>query len=699
MDNSLSLDRPELFINRQLSWLAFNQRVLELASRPTFPLLERLRFLAIFSSNLDEFFMIRVAGLFQQLHAGIALQDPSGMTVSQQLAAIQQTTRNLMDKHSCVVQSVLEQLRAYHLVVLNRNEWTTPIKRYCSQFFQEHLSAVLTPIAIEQISPPPLLAGLQINIAVTVENTNTPELLIVPVPTSFSRFVAVPSRQGSWLAALEDIIIDNIHYLCAGKKILSVDVFRLTRDADISVQDDEAADLLEVIEQAVRQRRRRAVVRVETNDKPHSHLLQWLKNTYQLTEEDIFAVRGRLQASAYMELVERNGFDHLKNKEWPALKPIDLQESDTIWQAISQRDILLCHPYERFDPVIDLLKQAAVDPNVLAIKQTLYRTSGQSPIIDALEQAALNGKEVTVLVELKARFDETRNVAWARRLEDAGCHVIYGLAGLKTHAKLLLIVRREAGRIRRYVHLATGNYNDKTARVYSDIGLLTVDGELGSDVTNLFNWLTGFSEGVAMEKLTVAPISLRHRVVELIDREIAASSKDKPGFIMIKVNALEDPTICKALYRASQAGVRIRLNIRGICCLRPGIKGISENIEVVSILDRYLEHARIYYFNNAGHPEIYLSSADLMMRNLDKRVETFFPILNPEHQKRIIQMLNYYFEDNTNSWRLKADGQWEATKPSRKPLSAQAAIYQMLQKLSQQKQSNINPFRPIKSIQ
>ena len=374
-----------------------------------------------------------------------------------------------------------------------------------------------------------------------------------------------------------------------------------------------------------------------------------------------------------------------------------MQGYDSLWEAISDRDILLVHPYESFEPVVKLLKEAAEDPDVLAIKQTLYRTSGDSPIIDALEQAAENGKEVTVLLELKARFDEARNVVWARRLEDAGCHVIYGVTGLKTHAKALLIVRRESGFIRRYVHLATGNYNDKTARLYSDIGLMSCDSRLASDVATFFNLLTGFSESTAMEKLFIAPLNIRRKLAELIDREIAASSPDRPGLIIAKTNSLEDKDICLALYRASQAGVRVRLNVRGICCLRPGIKGVSDTIEVVSILDRYLEHARIYYFSNAGHPEIYLSSADLMGRNLDKRFETLIPVLETRHRKRLSDILEFYFRDTAQSWKLGPDGVYTPSKPGKKPLSAQAELYRLAAE-SQKKSRIVSArFKPIKS--
>ncbi len=692
-----NLDRTELFINRELSWLAFNRRVLEQGLRASLPPLERLKFLAIFSTNLDEFFMIRVAGLKQQASAGVLSKDPSGLSPQEQLAAIAAAARELVRQHTQAVGALLDELRPHGLTLLKRSEWTAEQREFLREFFDHEMLPILTPMAVQQLQPCPLLPGLQLYVAVTLDGQEAKRLLVIPVPPVFIRYMTVPSREGTFLAAVEDIVADNAARLCPAAGVSSIDVFRLTRDADVSIQEDEAGDLLDSVEQAVQDRRRRAVVRVEVNAGASETLLCWLKEACAVDDQDIYTIDGRLNGGSLWDIAGRSGYDRLRLPDWPPQPPRDLAGYDSLWDAIADRDVLLCHPYESFEPVVRLLQAAAEDPNVLAIKQTLYRTSGDSPIIAALEQAAENGKEVTVLVELKARFDEARNVTWARRLEDAGCHVIYGVVGLKTHAKALLIVRRESGRIRRYVHLATGNYNDKTARLYSDIGLMTCDSQLAQDTATFFNLLTGFSESVAMEKLTIAPISLRRKLIDLIDREIAASSPDRPGLIIAKTNALEDKKMSQAFYRASQAGVQIKLNVRGVCCLRPGVKGVSENIEVVSILDRFLEHARIYYFSNGGHPEVYLSSADLMGRNLDKRFETLFPVLDGRLKKRLADLLDAYFEDTVQSWRLRADGTYEPAKPGKKAVSAQTALYEQAVAAQRKTRMTSARFKPIKS--
>jgi len=484
--------------------------------------------------------------------------------------------------------------------------------------------------------------------------------------------------------------------LCPNRTIRSTACFRITRDADVPIQEDEAGDLLETMEEAVRERLRRAAVRLQISSNPAPELLEWLRKHLNLKSEDIYETDALLGARSLWEIAERPGYERLKLADWPPQPPADLPEREDLWETLRDRDVLLVHPYESFDPVVRLLKEAAEDPQVLAIKQTLYRTSGDSPIIRALEEAAQNGKEVTVLVELKARFDEERNIQWARRLEDAGCTVIYGVMGLKTHAKALLIVRREEGRIRRYVHLSTGNYNDKTARIYSDIGLMSADSELTRDTASFFNLLTGLSESVGWSKLVIAPTAMRRRLLELIEREIQVSSPDRPGLIMAKLNALEDKQMCQALYRASQAGVKVRLNIRGICCLRPGVKGLSENIEVVSIVDRFLEHARILYFGNGGHPEVYLASADWMGRNLDRRLELLFPIADAGHKKRLIQMLELYLQDNCQSWQLLPDGTYKLKESKGKPVRAQQVLYEQAVEAARRGRRSQSRFRPIK---
>ena len=700
----IKLNKPEYFFNRELSWLRFNQRVLEQAERTSQPLLERLKFLAIFSSNLDEFFMVRVAGLNQQVDAGRRKKDKSGLTPRQQLTEIGKQTHELVDRHTAAVRDLLAQLRKHGMCLLGRDEWTLDQRRFLQRYFEQEVLPVVTPLAVEQLDPCPLLPGLQLNVALTLEaketeETETSRLLVVPVPDSFPRFLTIPSKEGTFLVTIEDVIADNATMFCEGRKVEAADVFRLTRDADVAVQEDEASDLLSNMEAAVLERRRRSAVRVELSAEASGPLKQWLKTVFKLKPAEIYEIDGLLDTRGFWGIVGREGFDRLRLPDWPPQQPVDLIGTDSLWEAIAERDILMVHPYESFEPVVSLMQQAAVDPDVLAIKQTLYRTSGDSPIIGALQQAAENGKEVTVLVELKARFDEAQNVQWAKRLEDAGCHVIYGIVGLKTHAKALLIVRREKGRIQRYVHLATGNYNDKTAKLYSDVGMFSCDRQLATDVSAFFNLLTGFSEAVGWSKLTIAPTSMRKRFIELIDREIKASSPDRPGLIMVKVNSLEDQEICEALYRASMVGVKVQLNVRGICCLKPGIKKLSDNIEVVSILDRYLEHPRIFYFGNGGHAEIYLSSADWMGRNLDKRFELLFPVSDPRLRKRLKGLLDVCFADNQQSWRLANDGSYQSVPTKGKKIRAQKVLYEKVLAAQQEKRRRSTRFRPVRQQQ
>ncbi len=462
------------------------------------------------------------------------------------------------------------------------------------------------------------------------------KIAVTPVPQQTSRWVRLPSEQVV-LARLDEVMTANLAAVFPGAQILATALFRITRDADVPVERDETDDMLEAVERAVLTRQRRPPVRLQVTPGADPRIRAWLDEQVKLQAEEVYEMDPLLDAAALMELANWPGFEKLKNVEWQPQPPRDLLGFDDLFEAVSDHDVLLFHPYEAFDPVVRLIEQAADDPSVLAVKQTLYRTSGNSPIVRALGRAAQNGKEVTVLVELRARFDEARNIAWARRLEDFGAHVIYGIAGYKTHAKALLIVRRQAGRIQRYVHLATGNYNDRTARLYSDFGLMTCDRDIANDVAAFFNLLTGFSEPVGWSKLAIAPTGLQRKFIDLIDREVQVSTPDRPGQIMAKVNSLEDPEICQALYRASQAGVKIMLNVRGICVLRPGVEGVSENIEVRSIVDRYLEHSRVFYFRNGGHEEIYLASADWMRRNLLKRLEIMFPILNEGFKKRLIE--------------------------------------------------------------
>lgn len=697
----IDLSSPDLYINREMSWLEFNDRVLREGLNEGLPLLERLKFLAIVSSNLDEFFMIRVAGLMQQRSAKVRKRDLSGMTPNQQLRAISERSHQMVAEQTEGIHCVFHALAEHGLFVHERDSWSESQREFLSGHYSREIDPLLTPMAIEELSPQPLLPGLQLNVVlqmlVETDEGRQRRVAIVPVPGNCPRFIQLPADEGVHLARLEDVIADNAEKLFPGCEATAKTVIRITRDADVSIEDDDVSDLLNVVEETVIARGRRRVVRLAVSAGVDRDLLKWLKDWLGLQADEVYEINGMLDAKALWQLVGLPEFESLTDADWPPQPPLDLMGSESIWQTVQERDVMLFHPYESFDPVVQLVEEAADDPNVLAIKQTLYRTSGNSPIVKALSRASANGKEVTALVELKARFDEAANVAWARQLEDAGCHVIYGIAGLKTHAKALLIVRRESGRIQRYVHLATGNYNDSTARLYSDVGLITRNRELAGDVAAFFNLLTGYSEAVGWSTLTVEPRRLKERFIELIEREINVSTKEQPGLIMAKVNSLEHPEICRALYRASQAGVRVRLNVRGICCLRPGVKGVSENIEVRSIVDRFLEHARIFYFRNGGHEEVYMSSADWMQRNLDNRLEIIFPVLDSNVRRRIVGILETFFADNAKARNLLPDGSYEPVGKSRNEIRAQEKFYRDAVEAARAGEQTMVRFRPLKN--
>ncbi len=693
------LNSPDLFINRELSWLRFNYRVLQEGLSPDPPLMERLKFLAIFSSNLDEFFMIRVAGLMHQRAAKLRRRDPSGLTPAQQLARISERVHEMVQEQTAGIDEALGGLSRHGLRVVAPHDWSPEQRRFIRSYFSAEVLPVVTPLAVQELDPVPLLPALGLNVALLLDppggRKGRPRIVVVPVPRQLPRFVAVPAHKSIDLARLEDVIAASADLLLPDSHILSSAAFRITRDADVEIQDDEAGDLLHMMEQAVLARRRRVAVRLELTGGTDPRLTRWLTRWLALRPEEVYEIDGMLDAAALMEIVSRQGFDDLRNPDWPPQTPRDLAGADDLWQALSDHDVLLIHPYESFEPVVRLIEQAADDPNVLAIKQTLYRTSGDSPIIRALGRAADAGKQVIVLVELRARFDEARNVNWARRLEDAGCTVIYGVAGFKTHAKALLIVRREGGRIQRYVHLATGNYNDTTAKLYSDIALMTSDRGFAGDVAALFNLLTGYSEVTGWSRITCGPTGLRQAFLDLIDREIRVSSPDHPGRIMVKVNSLEDIEICRALYLASQAGVSVRLNVRGICCLRPGVKGVSENIEVRSVVDRFLEHARVFCFHNGGHEEVYLSSADWMKRNLDKRLELLFPVTDPALRRRLSRVMATFFADNVKAQRLLADGTYERVVRRGRRVRAQERLYEEAAEAARLASQPVERFRPL----
>jgi len=695
------LDSPRLFINRELSWLEFNQRVLRQGQAGDVPLMERLKFLAIVSSNLDEFFMIRVAGLKRQVAAGVEARDISGLAAAEQLHLISLRVHRMVEDHSAAISEVVGHLRAEGLGLLDTRELSDEQTEFLVSHFTSEILPMLTPLALDELEPFPVLPGLCLNLALVLggpEGNDAPtRVAVVPIPRNLPRFMTVPAQQAMQLVRLEDVIARNIGRLFPGCTVEAANLFRLTRDGDVAIDDDDVADLLQAVEEAVRARRRRAVVRLELSANPDPRIRNWLKQWCEVSEEDVYEVPGLLDATDLMDIATRSGFKHLRDPDWPAQPPRDLLAGENLWQTLQDKDVLLFHPYESFDPVVSLVDMAADDPNVLAIKQTLYRTSGDSPIVAALARAAEKDKQVTVLVELKARFDEARNANWARNLEDAGCHVIYGVAGLKTHGKLLLIIRRESHGIRMYVHTSTGNYNDRTARLYSDIGMMTADRDIATDAAAFFNLLTGYSQEVGWSKFAISPTGLRQRFIELIEREMKASSLDQPGLIVAKINSLQDKGICQALYRASRAGVRILLNVRGICCLRPGIKGVSENIEVTSIVDRFLEHARIFYFRNGGHEDVYLSSADWMARNLDRRLEILCPVVDSSLRRRLIRILETLFADNVKAMRLLSDGSYEPVERSGAPVRAQERFYREALEAAQAGRKEAARFRPLTS--
>ncbi|MGD0114072.1 MAG: polyphosphate kinase 1 [Armatimonadota bacterium] len=699
----VDLAAPELYVNRELSWLAFNGRVLEEGRSHDVPLMERLKFLSIVSSNLDEFFMIRVAGLKRQALASPQWRDPSGLTAADQLEQVSERVHEMLKEHSEAIGAALQELGGHGIRVLGRDDLTAHQREFVKAYFRTEVAPVLTPLAAGELRPFPALPGLALNLAVMLAETETgteessPRIGIIPIPGNLPRFISLPAAEGLSLARLEHVIQWCVEEVFPGARADVIAVFRITRDGDVWVDEDEAGDLLVATEEAVRRRRRRSIVRLELSASTDPALRKWLASWSELSDQDIYDVADVMNARDLMDVAARTGFSDLRWPDWPPVTPPEVVEAANLWQVLGDRDVLLLHPYDSFEPVVSLINLAADDPGVLAIKITLYRTSTSSPIVAALTRAADRGKQVIVLVELKARFDEERNVNWARSLEDAGCHVIYGIAGLKTHAKVLLIVRREARGIRRYVHCSTGNYNENTARLYSDIGLMTTDRGFALDAAAFFNLLTGYSQEVGWSRFTIAPSGLRQRFIELIERETEVSTPDHPGRVMAKLNSVQDNGICQALYRASQAGVKVQLNVRGICCLRPGIPKVSENIEVVSIVDRFLEHARAFHFHNGGHDEVYLSSADWMDRNLDRRLEVLFPVSQPSPKRRLIQALETFFSDNVKARRMLPDGRYERVKRPGPKVRAQEVLYRQAAQAAKARERDALRLRPLMS--
>ncbi|RHP74333.1 RNA degradosome polyphosphate kinase [Blautia massiliensis (ex Durand et al. 2017)] len=662
-------DKPEYFVNRELSWIKFDDRVLSEARDKNLPLFERLKFLSITSSNLDEFYMVRVASLKDQVHAGYKKTDIAGMTAKEQLKAISRQTHELVHvQYSTLNRSLIPALEKAGLHVIFEHEaFSEKQKEFVDQYFEDNVYPVLTPMAMDSSRPFPLIRNKTLNIGALLSKKDTKkgkeeiDFATVQVPSVLPRVVIIPSEKKghTTVTLLEQIIERNIDKLFLSYDVICAHPYRIMRNADLPIDEDEAEDLLVEIQKQLKKRQWGEVIRLEVEDKMDPRLLDILKMEFQVHGDDVFFINGPLDLTMLMKVYGIDGYDQFKEPKYkPAAVPAFQNDKD-IFQVIREGDVFLHHPYMSFDPVVNFVRQAAKDPDVLAIKQTLYRVSGNSPIIAALAQAAENGKQVSVLVELKARFDEENNIVWAKMLEKAGCHVIYGLVGLKTHSKITLVVRREENGIRRYVHLATGNYNDSTAKLYTDCGIFTCDERFGEDATAVFNMLSGYSEPKRWNRLIVAPIWMKDRFVKMIEREAEHAKKGEEAHIAAKMNSLCDPEIIAALYYASSCGVRIDLLIRGICCLKVGIPGISENIHVRSIVGNFLEHSRIFYFRNGGSDEIYMGSADWMPRNLDRRVEIVFPVEDERIKEEIMHVLDLEFRDNVKAHILQPSGLYE----------------------------------------
>ena len=662
MEKTIDFSDPKFYENRELSWIKFDERVLEEARDKTIPLLERLKFLSITSSNLDEFFMVRVASLKDMVHANYKKKDIAGMTATQQLLAINEATRKLVDvQYSTYNRLLAPQLNKEGIFIINKYEDLSDEQaKFVDRYFMESVYPVLTPMAVDASRPFPLIRNKTLNIAALLADKKQKNELVfatVQVPGVLPRVVEIPSEDDSRVfILLEQIIERNIHLLFSNYKVMCAYPYRIMRNADLTIDEDEASDLLKEIQNKLKMRQWGEVIRLEVEEGIDKRILKFLKSELKVADEDIFKLQGPIDLTCMMKVFGIDGFDHLKYKQPTPQQVPEITPGEDIFEAIRKGDIFLHHPYQTFDPVVDFIRQASVDPEVLAIKQTLYRVSGNSPIISSLAQAAENGKQVTVLVELKARFDEENNIVWAKKLEKAGCHVIYGLVGLKTHSKIALVVRREEDGIRRYVHLGTGNYNDSTAKLYTDCGIFTCKESIGEDATAVFNMLSGYSEPMSWNQLILAPYWLRDRFLKLIKRETKNAKNGEDARIIAKMNSLCDPGVIAALYEASANGVKIDLIIRGICCLKTGIPGVSENISVRSIVGNFLEHSRIFYFENNGNAEVYMGSADWMQRNLDKRVEIVFPLLDNSLKQKAIHILEVELEDNVKARVMGDDG-------------------------------------------
>lgn len=676
----LDLTKPEYFYNRELSWLKFNLRVLKEAMVKDTPLLERLKFIAISASNLDEFFMVRVASLWSNFDSGVEKRDASGMSVHEQLVAISQAAHEQVRTQTKSLIALMAEMDAVKLHFRRVKDLSELGKDWLEEYYREVVFPVLTPMAVDASRPFPFLANKTLNLAVELIKADGEHSMgLIQVPSVLNRIVEVEPEGKRTFVFLEDIIASHCHDLFKGCHILDMVSFRVTRDSDLDLEEDDSVDLMKEVEESLRKRKRGAAVRLEIFKTNNNRIKRFLEENLDVTEMEVYEINGPLDPTCFFKFIGMKGMWPWLYEPFVPQRPLELPDDSDLFAAIRENDILLHHPYESFDPVVKLVSDAADDPQVLAIKQTLYRVSGNSPIVAALARAAENGKQVTVLVELKARFDEENNILWARRLEKAGCHVIYGLVGLKTHAKIILIVRKEDNGIRRYLHLGTGNYNDSTAKLYTDLGLMTANDEFGSDASAFFNLLSGYSEPPVWNKLVMAPLGLREKIYALIDNEIAMVRAGREGHIIAKMNSLIDQPVIQKLYEASAAGVHIDLIVRGICGLRTGIEGISDNITVRSIVGRQLEHSRIFWFANGGDEQLYLSSADWMPRNLNDRVELFFPVETEEHIHRIKALLDLYLRDNVGAHMMQSNGTYRRVRNKLEPVSAQSTLYEMAQ--------------------
>ncbi|MBQ1770189.1 MAG: RNA degradosome polyphosphate kinase [Turicibacter sp.] len=674
-----SIDQPSNFFNRELSLLEFNQRVLDQGKNKENPLLERAKFLSIVSSNLDEFFMVRVASLYDICQAKVQAEDMSGLSPSERMKECLFKTRTIVSQLYQTYDKLLEELQEYGIELVKYEQLDHKTKGYMDYYYQNQIYPVLTPMVIDQARPFPLILDKTLNIGLLLIGKQDHEQVFatIQVPSVLPRIVPVPTQKGSVHILLEDLIKPKLSELFSSHDVLHSCCYRITKNAAMHVDEEDAEDLLETIEQSLKQRKWGEVIRLEIESSAPREIVKVLEDELEVEDDYVFRVHGPVDLTFLSKLANIEGYSELKFSRMIPNSISELKDR-SIFEVLREKDILLHHPFQSFDPIVKMVQQAADDPKVLAIKQTLYRVSGHSPIVEALARAAENGKQVTVLVELKARFDEENNIHWARKLEKSGCHVIYGVIGLKTHCKIVLIVRKEKDRLVRYVHFGTGNYNDVTANFYTDMGILTSDRQIGEDASILFNMLSGYASADKMKKLTIAPHKLRLKFESLINREIEHAKAGKKAHIIAKMNGLYDKHMILKLYEASMAGVKIELIVRGVCCLRPQIEGISENITVRSIVGRFLEHSRIYYFYNDGEEEIYISSADWMYRNLSRRVETMGIVEDVEIKQKIKQILEVYLSDNTNAYELQVDGSYVPVEVKKRIVNSQLEMHHLM---------------------